>query len=126
MDGAILVIAATDGTMPQTREHLLLAKQVRYNCTGFLGHLVYHIRNKQWNPPYFDHCYSCYDNMIDMTVTGNHLGITEYWVCYTFVGMPPLSYGIVGMPPLSYGIFGMPPLSYGIASSLLYVNTDCF
>lgn len=28
MDGAILVIAATDGQMPQTREHLLLAKQV--------------------------------------------------------------------------------------------------
>lgn len=28
MDGAILVIAATDGVMPQTREHILLAKQV--------------------------------------------------------------------------------------------------
>ncbi|WOX79397.1 elongation factor Tu [Candidatus Shikimatogenerans bostrichidophilus] len=28
MDGAILVIAATDGPMPQTREHILLAKQV--------------------------------------------------------------------------------------------------
>ena len=28
MDGAILVVAATDGTMPQTREHMLLAKQV--------------------------------------------------------------------------------------------------
>ena len=28
MDGAILVVAATDGCMPQTREHLLLAKQV--------------------------------------------------------------------------------------------------
>ncbi|MEK7175640.1 MAG: elongation factor Tu [Patescibacteria group bacterium] len=28
MDGAILVIAATDGAMPQTREHVLLAKQV--------------------------------------------------------------------------------------------------
>lgn len=28
MDGAILVVAATDGQMPQTREHLLLAKQV--------------------------------------------------------------------------------------------------
>ena len=28
MDGAILVVAATDGAMPQTREHLLLANQV--------------------------------------------------------------------------------------------------
>lgn len=28
MDGAILVVAATDGQMPQTREHLLLARQV--------------------------------------------------------------------------------------------------
>jgi len=28
MDGAIIVVAATDGQMPQTREHLLLAKQV--------------------------------------------------------------------------------------------------
>lgn len=28
MDGAILVVAATDGQMPQTKEHLLLAKQV--------------------------------------------------------------------------------------------------
>lgn len=28
MDGAILLVAADDGPMPQTREHLLLARQV--------------------------------------------------------------------------------------------------
>ncbi len=28
MDGAILVVAANDGPMPQTREHILLARQV--------------------------------------------------------------------------------------------------
>src|SRR3546814_14638441 len=28
MDGAILVVAAADGPMPQTKEHILLAKQV--------------------------------------------------------------------------------------------------
>ncbi|KAE9544368.1 hypothetical protein AGLY_001547 [Aphis glycines] len=34
MDGAILVVAATDGAMPQTREHLLLAKQIG------IGHVI--------------------------------------------------------------------------------------
>lgn len=28
MDGAILVVSATDGHMPQTREHILLSRQV--------------------------------------------------------------------------------------------------
>ncbi|CAG0892754.1 unnamed protein product [Darwinula stevensoni] len=37
MDGAILVVAATDGTMPQTREHLLLAKQIG------ISHIVIYI-----------------------------------------------------------------------------------
>lgn len=31
MEGAILVVAATDGSMPQTKEHMILAKQVRCN-----------------------------------------------------------------------------------------------
>lgn len=30
MDGAILVVAGTDGAMPQTKEHLLLANQVEF------------------------------------------------------------------------------------------------
>ena len=30
MDGAILVVSAADGPMPQTREHILLARQVAY------------------------------------------------------------------------------------------------
>ena len=29
MDGAVLVVSAADGPMPQTREHILLARQVR-------------------------------------------------------------------------------------------------
>jgi len=37
MDGAIIVVAATDGQMPQTREHLLLARQIG------LKHLVVYI-----------------------------------------------------------------------------------
>ena len=32
MDGAILVVSAPDGPMPQTREHILLAKQVEVPC----------------------------------------------------------------------------------------------
>ena len=34
MEGAILVLAATDGVMPQTREHLLLAKQIGIKRLG--------------------------------------------------------------------------------------------
>ncbi len=34
MDGAIIVVAATDGPMPQTREHILLARQRRCSCVS--------------------------------------------------------------------------------------------
>ncbi len=38
MDGAILVCAATDGPMPQTREHILLARQVNVpRCVVFMN-----------------------------------------------------------------------------------------
>ena len=35
MDGAILVVSATDGPMPQTREHILLARQVSRHKSDF-------------------------------------------------------------------------------------------
>ena len=34
MDGAVLVVSATDGPMPQTREHILLARQVGVPAVG--------------------------------------------------------------------------------------------
>ena len=34
MDGAILVVNAADGPMPQTREHILLARQVGVSCNS--------------------------------------------------------------------------------------------
>src|SRR2546425_4506828 len=34
MDGAILVVSAVDGPMPQTREHILLARQVNVPAVG--------------------------------------------------------------------------------------------
>src|SRR5438270_1284875 len=38
MDGAILVVSAVDGPMPQTREHILLARQVNVpSIVGFLN-----------------------------------------------------------------------------------------
>ncbi|KAF8350001.1 P-loop containing nucleoside triphosphate hydrolase protein [Amanita rubescens] len=43
MDGAIIVVSATDGQMPQTREHLLLARQVG------IKKLVVFINKKCWN-----------------------------------------------------------------------------
>src|ERR1043166_5723049 len=39
MDGAILVVAANDGPMPQTREHVLLARQVNVHEILELGEL---------------------------------------------------------------------------------------
>ena len=34
-DGAILVVSAADGPMPQTREHILLARQVNVPYSSF-------------------------------------------------------------------------------------------
>ena len=35
MDGAILVVSAADGPMPQTREHILLARQVGVKSVSY-------------------------------------------------------------------------------------------
>jgi DNA topoisomerase-1 len=42
MDGAIIVVASTDGPMPQTREHILLARQVNVPRLQIL--------NGRWGP----------------------------------------------------------------------------
>lgn len=49
MDGAILVVAATDGAMPQTREHLLLAKQIGIDHIVVFINKVVTIYSKAFN-----------------------------------------------------------------------------
>ena len=50
LDGAILVIAATDGIMLQTREHLTLAKQIGVeNLVVFINKVCVFIFNKCQN-----------------------------------------------------------------------------
>lgn len=50
MDGAILVVAATDGVMPQTREHLLLAKQIGIqHVVVFINKVSYGLSHKMLN-----------------------------------------------------------------------------
>ena len=50
MDGAILVVAATDGPMPQTREHILLARQVGVpSLVVFLNKWTWWMTRSCWN-----------------------------------------------------------------------------
>ncbi|GKQ06275.1 hypothetical protein NUKP771_48540 [Klebsiella quasipneumoniae] len=46
MDGAILVVAATDGPMPQTREHILLGRQVGVPSSNWLATWIPISRNQ--------------------------------------------------------------------------------
>jgi len=41
MDGGILVVSAPDGPMPQTREHILLARQVRMKRISLLTQMLF-------------------------------------------------------------------------------------
>jgi hypothetical protein len=62
MDGAILVVSATDGPMPQTREHILLARQVRCcpRKRAGLGWVLLHAdRARQWPFRWLGRCPSC-------------------------------------------------------------------
>ena len=48
MDGAILVVAATDGPMPQTREHILLARQVEVTTPDeYMGDVIGNLNSKR-------------------------------------------------------------------------------
>src|SRR5690606_15866688 len=47
MDGAILVVSAADGPMPQTREHILLAKQVGVPSLVVLLNKVYQVEDAE-------------------------------------------------------------------------------
>ena len=46
MDGAILVVSAADGPMPQTREHILLARQVGVPCIVVFINKVDQVKDK--------------------------------------------------------------------------------
>ena len=49
MDGGILVIAATDGAMPQTREHILLARQVGVpKLVVFLNSVIFFLKTSKF------------------------------------------------------------------------------
>lgn len=48
MDGGILVVSATDGPMPQTREHIVLARQVGVpNLVVFLNKVRESVRRRR-------------------------------------------------------------------------------
>ena len=46
MDGAILIVGGDDGLMPQTREHLLLAKQVQISILDYILPSFIHIASR--------------------------------------------------------------------------------
>ncbi|KIH49427.1 elongation factor Tu GTP binding domain protein, partial [Ancylostoma duodenale] len=66
MEGAILVVAATDGAMPQTREHLLLARQVgipKENVAVYLNKVGYAAVSRL--RPFFDDFFVQVDEVPD-------------------------------------------------------------
>ena len=46
MDGAIIIVGGDDGLMPQTREHLLLAKQVQMSILHYILPSFIHIASR--------------------------------------------------------------------------------
>ena len=68
MDGAIIVCAATDGPMPQTREHILLARQVNVpRLVVFLNSVIWLMTRKCWNWWRWK-CVNCFHSMISMAI----------------------------------------------------------
>ncbi len=88
MDGAILVVSATDGPMPQTREHILLARQVRYICRTMVSLVQVPAPNAPKHPGFLLKMLSC---MACMTVhEALHGSAGCDWYVSLQVGVPSI------------------------------------
>jgi elongation factor Tu len=79
MDGAILVVSATDGPMPQTREHILLAKQVG------VPYIVVFLNSSNW---WRWNCATCSTSMSSPATTPRLFAVPACRRCRTTMTLP--------------------------------------
>ena len=90
MDGAIVVVAATDGPMPQTREHILLARQV-----GVPKIVVFMNKCDSVDDP----------ELLDLTYTATLVNETLPQVMELITLVSPVRYSISDRKEISSGTF---------------------